>query len=105
MNRYIYYASIFANLVFVAFLGCLIYSTARTMRAVQHLNPLWFVLIAIAVIVLAAVVNLLRSRRAKPKSTEARSQTVKPDPAKDLAVQAAGGQPPSATQTVPDAPG
>ena len=71
MNHFVYYTSIFANLVFVAFLGCLIYSTARTMRAVQHLNPLWFVLVPIAIIVLVAVVGMLRSLYRRFKSTGA----------------------------------
>ena len=71
MNRYVYCTSIFANLVFVAFLGFLIHNTARTLWWMHHVNPLWFVLVAIAIVVLVAVVDMLRFWYRRFKSTGA----------------------------------
>jgi len=71
MNQFVYYTSIFANLVFVAFLGFLIHNTARTLWWVHHMNPLWFVLVPIAIIVLVAIVGMLRSLYRRFKSTGA----------------------------------
>ena len=108
MNRKVRYMSIFTNLVFAVFLGFLIHNAARTMRVVLELNPLWFVLAAIAIFVFVAVVaewRAWRSEHGKSKSTKARSQAVEPDPAKSVTDQAGGGQQPSPTQAVPDAPG
>jgi hypothetical protein len=92
MIRYVRYTSIFANLVFVAFLGCLIYDTARTMRVVHELNPLWFVLGVIAIIALAAIVAEWRSEHDGPRPPGPGPEADGSGPAKELAGQTGGGR-------------
>jgi hypothetical protein len=104
MSRFAQYTSITANLVFAAFLGCLIYNQARTLRWVHTLNPLWFVLVAVAAIVFIAILTEWQSRRAKrhgrgeAKSGEAGSHEGGSDPAKSPAGPGEGGQQPSPAQ-------
>jgi len=107
MNGYLRAASIFANVIFVAFLGCLIYNATRTMRVVHELNPLWFVLAAIAIVVLVAVVTEWRSWRSKHGKSRlagAESKAGGSGPAESAAGQADGMQP-SPAQTVPNPTG
>jgi hypothetical protein len=90
MNRYVYCLSIFANLVFVAFLGWLIYSPKGALLWVRHLNQFWFFLGAVGIIVLAAILAPLLSGRDGP--TPRGPQEDGSGPAKELAGQARGGQ-------------
>ena len=96
------YTSIIANLAFVAFLGCLIYNQARTLRWLHHVNPLWFFLGAVAIIVVAAILAELMSERDE-SSARAGSQEGGSDPAKSTAGPGGGGQQPGPAQAVPGA--
>jgi hypothetical protein len=87
MVRLAYYMSIIANLVFVLFLGCLIHNQARTLRWVHDVNPLWFFLVGIVIVVLFAVVAERRSGLGKSKAAGAESQADGSGPATDLAGQ------------------
>jgi hypothetical protein len=75
-SRFVCYLSIFANLVFVVFLGLLIHNQVRTLRWVHGVNQFWFPLVLVAIIVLAAVWTELSARSGKQKTNtkEARSQ-------------------------------
>jgi len=97
------YTSIIANLAFVAFLGCLIYNQARTLRWLHHVNPLWFFLGAVVIIVVAAILAELMSERDESSSARAGSQEGGSDPAKSPAGPSGGGQQASPAQAVPGA--
>ncbi len=55
MTRFVRFISIIVNLAFMAFIACLIWDEAATLRWLHGLNTLWFFFGAIALIVIAAI--------------------------------------------------